>query len=506
MTASFDLGEFAKSRILVIGDMMLDRYIWGDVERISPEAPVPVFHINRRSDVPGGAGNVVLNLIGLGCSVTVIGVIGNDAPGERLSMLLQKPGVQAHVLIDPSRSTITKTRILSQGQQLLRLDEEESFPVSIDIKNRIVELVKTSLTTCDAIIFSDYGKGLLQTEELAQEIINLAKDRNIPVIIDPKGKDWCRYTGATCVTPNTKEFEHVVGEKLTDKKQLVLAMRSIMAKYNLGWLVVTRGSHGLCLMDKSGKPIFIPALSKHVYDVSGAGDTVIATLTLGVGAGFTFPDSAKIANLAAGIVIGKIGTQPINLFELKASLKIVGFDAFSSDSHKITSLPAAVMQVDAWKSNRQKIVFTNGCFDLLHPGHIHILKQARDLGDRLVVAVNSDASVRRLKGPSRPILTEHDRVSLLSSLSCVDLVLIFDEDTPEDMLKPLSPHILVKGADYKPEEVVGRSIVESYGGQVHLVKLLTGYSTTAIATKVIEAHKNSMVITPMISTLSNITL
>ena len=439
MTASFDLEKFVESRVLIVGDLMLDRYLWGDVDRISPEAPVPIFHITNRSDTPGGAGNVVSNLVGLGSAVTVVGIIGNDAPGQQLKTLLQNSGAEVNIVTDPGRATITKTRVVSQGQQLLRLDEEETVSLTAPTRDKIIGSVTAGLGTCNAVILSDYGKGLLQTKELAQTLIGLAKDRNVPVIIDPKGKDWERYRGATCVTPNTKELEQVCGEKLADEKQLVQAMRSTLIKYDLDWLVVTRGSLGLCLMDRSEAPVFVPALAKHVYDVSGAGDTVIATLALGVGSGFGFQTSAKIANLAAGIVVGKIGTQAINLFELKASLKFTGLDAHPHDiTHKIAGLRAAVMQVEAWKANRQKIVFTNGCFDLLHPGHIHLLKQARDLGDRLIVAINSDDSVRGLKGPTRPRLTEHDRASLLASLSCVDLVMIFEAQTPKCLLNPSS--------------------------------------------------------------------
>ena len=262
-------------------------------------------------------------------------------------------------------------------------------------------------------------------------------------------------------------------------------------KYKLEWLVVTRGALGICLIKHDAPIINIPTVAKQVYDVSGAGDTVIATLALGIGSGFSFPDSAKLANLAAGIVVGKIGTQPINLFELKAALETTGVDSSTGDgTHKIVARHAALIQIDAWKANRQKVVFTNGCFDLLHPGHVKLLSQAKNLGDRLIVAVNSDASVKRLKGPNRPILGERDRALLLAALDYVDLVIVFQEDTPENLIKLIKPDILVKGADYKLEDVVGQSIVDSYGGKVHLIKLLEGYSTTALARKVADMNKN----------------
>lgn len=492
MGTCINLEKFTQSRIVVVGDLMLDRYLWGDVERISPEAPVPVFHVKKLSEIPGGAGNVVSNLTGLGCSVIVIGVCGNDATGERLNGLLQNARVETHILSESDRPTVTKTRVVCHGQQLLRLDEEEIGPVGSKMKRDVIDIVESSVRKCNAIILSDYGKGLLQSEEVSQGIINLAKESNIPVIIDPKGRDWERYRGATCVTPNVKELELVHGDTVAIKEQLVQAMRCVLGKYNLEWLVVTRGPLGMCLMDRNAEPIFIPTLARQVYDVSGAGDTVVATLAAGVGSGYTFPDSAKVANLAAGIVVGKAGTQPINMFELKISLQTTGVESTTSDYvQKIASRPAATIQVDGWKASRQKIVFTNGCFDLLHPGHIHLLNQAKHLGDHLVVAINSDASVRRLKGPGRPILAERDRACLLASLDSVDLVMVFESDTPEELLKALKPDILVKGSDHKLEEVVGRAIVESYGGTVQFIPVLTGYSTTTIAHKVLESYGNS---------------
>ena len=294
------------------------------------------------------------------------------------------------------------------------------------------------------------------------------------------------------MTPNTKELEAVYGNSITSEAHLVEVMRTVMIKYDLSWLLVTRGPLGMCLMDRTEAPIFIPTLARQVFDVSGAGDTVTATLGLCVGSGLPFPYGAKVANLAAGIVVGKVGTQPINLLELQSSLRTTGVDApISGITQKLASLSAAITQSEAWKTGHQRIVFTNGCFDLLHPGHVHLLNQAKALGERLVVAINSDASVRRLKGPGRPILSERDRASLVASLDCVDLVIIFESDTPDDLLRSIRPHSLVKGSDYKQEQILGRAIVESYGGEVRLIPLLNGYSTTDIATKVISAHGNS---------------
>lgn len=489
MSYLLDAIQFEQSNVLVLGDLMLDCYLWGDVERISPEAPVPVFHIRRQSEIPGGAGNVVSNLIGLGAAVTVIGIRGRDAAGERLIKLLENDRVRLHILTFSDRPTITKTRVVSHGQQMIRLDKEDVLPLDKTLQAEIVELVKAESSKACAIIFSDYGKGLLHSKEFVQSIITLARSRKIPTIVDPKGNDWERYRGATCVTPNTKELEAVCGHSITSEVQLVEVMRTVMIEYDLSWLLVTRGPLGMCLMDRTEAPIFIPTLARQVFDVSGAGDTVTATLGLCVGSGLPFPYGAKVANLAAGIVVGKVGTQPINLIELQSSLETTGVDAcISGVTQKLASLSSARTQSEAWKTRHQRVVFTNGCFDLLHPGHVHLLNQAKILGDRLVVAINSDDSVRRLKGSGRPILSERDRASLVASLDCVDLVVLFESDTPDDLLRSIRPHILVKGSDYKHEQVLGRAIVESYGGEVRLIPLLNGYSTASIAGKVIEAH------------------
>lgn len=478
-----------KSRVLVVGDVMLDRYLWGNVHRISPEAPVPVFHTKKTSEVPGGAGNVVSNLAKLGCSVSVVGVCGDDVPGGRLIELINNNRVRSQILKDSDRPTITKTRIISSGQQLLRLDEENGLPLNSEMKKDFLCLVDDNLPKCNAIVLSDYGKGVLQTPGVTEHIINLANNHSLPVIVDPKGKDWTRYEGATCITPNSKELEIVYGDNISDKEKLLHAMRSIRSKLGLSWLLVTRGSLGMCLMDKKGEPVFIPALAREVYDISGAGDTVIATLSLGVASGLAFPEAAHLANIAAGIVVGKVGTQAVSLFEIKASLGINGERSIGNYINRIASQSAAKLQVQAWQANGETVVFTNGCFDLLHPGHIHLLNQAKDLGDRLIVALNSDASVRRLKGPSRPILNVRDRASLLGSLDSVDLVVVFEDDTPTNLLKNLEPDLLVKGSDYTLEEVVGRDIIESFGGQVKLIPLIQGYSTTIITNRILQNHR-----------------
>ncbi|MFZ0130954.1 MAG: D-glycero-beta-D-manno-heptose-7-phosphate kinase [Desulfobacterales bacterium] len=479
--------DFERCNILVIGDVMLDRYLWGDVNRISPEAPVPVFHIKRRSMVPGGAGSVVLNVIGLGAAVTLLATIGRDESGGTLKRLLGERRIKSILFENANRPTITKTRIVSRGQQLLRIDDEDTMVLDDSLKAKMIEQAAREIQTASAVILSDYGKGVFGTHGLTEAIIAAASDADVPVIVDPKGKNWDRYAGAACLTPNTAEFEQVAGAPIADDAALAGAMRGVRGRYGLSNLLVTRGALGMCLMGEDGNPQFIPSIAREVYDVSGAGDTVIATLAVGIAAGRSYLEAARLANVAAGIVVGKLGTQPIHALELKAAAA-GGEPQSARINPKARSLAAATLQVQAWKALDMKIVFTNGCFDLLHPGHVYLLNAAKGCGDKLIVGLNSDASVRRLKGDRRPILGETDRAALLGALDCVDLVVIFEEDTPLTLIETLEPDVLVKGADYRPESVVGKEFVESHGGRVHLVPVVDGYSTTGLAQKVSEKH------------------
>jgi D-beta-D-heptose 7-phosphate kinase/D-beta-D-heptose 1-phosphate adenosyltransferase len=484
MVTSIDPSCFQRCRIVVLGDLMLDRYLWGDVNRISPEAPVPVFQVKAQSEVRGGAGNVVSNLIGLGATVSVIGLRGADEAGRRLSALLNHASIRDLSIECPDRPTITKTRLVSNSQQLIRLDEEQIRPVGADVGEEVIRRMDTNAREAHAIILSDYGKGLLQSDGLTQAVITIGRSRGIPVFVDPKGRDWERYRGATCITPNSREMEVFDGSSFETNEHLAAAMQRAIGRLDLSWLLVTRGAAGMCLMGPDREPQFISTQARQVFDVSGAGDTVIATLTLAVAAEMTFADAARLANLAAGIVVGKVGTQAIHMFELKTALRSGGAALNGHFHNKIFTAETAIVQADAWKANGERVVFTNGCFDLLHPGHIHLLNKAKDFGKRLVVGLNADASVRRLKGPTRPILSEQDRACILGSLDCVDMVVLFQEDTPESLIAALKPDILVKGADYALSQVVGREIVASYGGEVHLVEVLPGYSTTNISKKV----------------------
>ncbi len=487
---SFNLNTLSDKTILVIGDVMLDQYTWGNVNRISPEAPVPVVRVNKKSKVIGGAANVAANLAGLGCSVILIGLRGNDSQGDDLESICNEKGIVTALIKDPCRPTTTKTRIMASKQQLFRLDEEIIQLMDNETAGTFINHVNEKINDADVVILSDYGKGVLTTPDICSRIIMTCTHKNIPCIVDPKGQNWERYTGATCITPNTLELETITGlSGDTDNESLTAELAKIKDKFNLECLLLTRGSKGMCVADSDTPPLFIPTKAREVFDVSGAGDTVIATFAAGMSAGLSFRKAAELANTAAGVVVGKVGTQPVTSTELELAIKsgnetpkITGY--FNTDSTE-----NAKNQIKAWKSSDEIVVFTNGCFDLLHPGHVDLLYKARSLGARLIVGLNSDSSVKRLKGETRPILAEKDRAAILSALACVDMVVLFKEDTPLELLEVLQPDILVKGADYKIEDVVGKELVESYGGKISLVSLVDGYSTSNIEKKIIETNK-----------------
>lgn len=467
--------DFSSSTVVVIGDVILDVYFMGEVRRLSPEAPVPIVRVKEKSTTLGGAGNVALNVAGLGSRVVLLAVRGDDSAGERLSEILRERGISGNLIVDHTRSTTSKTRIIGQGQQLLRLDEEETWEVSVPIRDRLLAQFDEVLDEAGAVILSDYDKGVLNGE-IPEAIIRRCRAKSVPVFVDPKRTEWERYQGATCITPNTAEVEVITGTAVEHNEALLVdTARSLRDRYHFEWVLVTRGPKGMCLIGHEGSPLFITSVAREVYDVTGAGDTVIATLAAGVASGLSFTQAAELSNMAAGIVVGKLGSQAITAAELEAAMHINGQGGGGGVTSKITTLNAAQVQVKAWQAMREKIIFTDGHFDLLHPGHIHILQQAKELGDRLVVGINADATIRRLKGSGKPILSERERAYVLSALDCVDLVVPFDEDTPLPLIKALRPDILVSGAGTSPEHAVGREVVEAYGGKVHFVTLLKGY-------------------------------
>jgi len=482
--------NFDGVRVLVVGDVMLDHYIAGQVKRISPEAPVPVVSVAKRWSVPGGAANVARNLARLGVDVAVAGVVGQDAAAEELRAALAAEGIGDGLAASTFRRTTCKTRVLAQGQQLLRLDEEISAPLAADEAEALESQVLSLLQGRQAVILSDYAKGvLLETtngSNLCRVVIESARSLGITVLVDPKGSDWRRYAGAHCVTPNAGEFDVACGleanAKLDRPKRESLAAE-LRTRFGIERLLVTRGPKGMALFCPGESPVYCRAAVREVADVSGAGDTAIATLAACVGKGLPWAESMHLANAAAGVAVGKMGTAPVSLAELNEALRE------QSDNPKLFSLPNLVEKIEEWRRKGETVVFTNGCFDLLHPGHISLIRQSAAQGDRLVVGLNSDASVRRLKGPTRPIQNENSRALLLAALSDVDAIVLFGEDTPLELITALRPDVLVKGSDYSLDSVVGADVVQQGGGRVYLARLVDGCSTTGIVRKIDDQQR-----------------
>lgn len=472
-------------KIAVIGDVMLDRYFYGDVKRISPEAPVPVNKVTRITSVLGGAANVAANLAHLECKVYVGGVTGDDENRRLLEGMMAEAGIDYSGLIkSDKRATITKMRILGAKQQMLRLDFEEVGDMSEDETERLsawlLSLIDSGL---DGIAISDYAKGVC-SHNFLQWVIATAEQHNIPVLVDPKGTDWTKYSGCTFITPNLKEMCEAAHETVSNDDEPVLRLARDAAKtYNIKNVVVTRSEKGMTLAGQNGLVINAPATALDVFDVSGAGDTVAATLLAGAAGGLDLSDTVYMANRAAGIVVGKVGTYPVHrdelLKDLLAEQRKDGYGYRTLSWQEIESL------ANTWRACGEKIVFTNGCFDILHVGHVSYLEQAARLGKHLIVGLNTDASVKRLKGATRPLNHELDRARVLSALACVDAVVLFGEDTPTELIKKIRPDILVKGGDYKPEEVAGRE----YAGEVQIIKFEDGYSTTGLLEKVAQLVK-----------------
>jgi len=468
----------------VLGDVMLDHYITGGVQRISPEAPVPVVHVGRCWSVPGGAANVARNLSRLGVEVRLLGLAGTDASGDELCQALAAEGIGNAIIRTVGRRTTRKTRILAQGQQLLRLDEEDFSPPSPEESRALLEQARVCLEGCGALVLSDYAKGVLssppQGESLCVPVIREARRLGIPVLVDPKGSQWGRYANAQCITPNQAEFlAEFPQEDMPHTRQdyAELAGR-VCSQHGFDHLLLTRGARGMALFPQGGEPCYLRAVAREVADVSGAGDTVIAVLAACIARGLAWAESARIANIAAGLAVAKVGTAPVSLHELAAALHE------QAENPKLFSRKGLCEKLEEWRRKNETIVFTNGCFDLLHPGHISLIRQCASLGDRLVVGLNNDASVRRLKGPTRPIQNEQSRALLLAALQGVDAVVLFSEDTPLHLIQQVRPDVLVKGSDYSEDEVVGADFVKSYGGSVRLAALVDGCSTTGLARRI----------------------
>ncbi len=469
-----EVPDFSSVKILVVGDVMLDRYWSGSTQRISPEAPVPVVKVHEDQECrAGGAGNVAYNLAVLGCQVKLFGVVGQDEPGEQLEAALIAVGVECHLVKSPIVRTISKLRVISQQQQLIRLDFEDSLS-KVDSKE--LELAfSTCLEDTDILVLSDYAKGTLKN---AQDLITKARSQDVPVIIDPKTKDFSVYQGATVVTPNLAEFEMVAGKCLS-QNDLELKAKRACQDFELDALLVTQGEHGMTLVERAGSVNQLPVKATEVFDVTGAGDTVISVLSAVLGASGTLREAAALANLAAGIVVGKFGTAAISSDELKMNLH-----SYSQFMHQVVCDTELTGIVGRLKQVGKRIVMTNGCFDILHSGHVTYLEQAKRLGDILIVAVNDDASVSRLKGSSRPLNGLKERMFMLAALESVDWVVAFPEDTPERLIRQICPDVLVKGGDYTISEVVGADCVQAHGGEVYVLDFVPNYSTTALIEKI----------------------
>jgi D-beta-D-heptose 7-phosphate kinase / D-beta-D-heptose 1-phosphate adenosyltransferase len=471
--------KFPEIRVMVIGDLMLDRYLWGKASRISPEAPVPVVNIERKTHSLGGAGNVALNLVSLGCQVELIGVVGNDVEADILRQSVMELGLDSSgLLVDASRPTTVKTRVISNSQQMLRLDDEVSGFIGREIEAALLKMSGEKLDAVDIVILSDYAKGVL-TDRFLSSFLALADRQKIRVLVDPKRQDFGAYANAGAVTPNRAELQAAMGRALETDEDFEWAARTLQKQYNFEAVLMTRSEQGMTLLSE-GVVNHFPTQAKQVFDISGAGDAVISVLAVGLAAGLSWPEATELANLGAGVAVQKVGTSPVTADELVQVLEQEGVSAANS---KILMLEDLLRKIAAWRAEGKKIAFTNGCFDILHVGHVVYLDRARGLADVLIVGLNSDASVRRLKGPQRPLNIESDRARVLAALEPVDGVVLFEEDTPLHLIETIRPDILAKGADYREEEVVGATFVRSYGGDVQLIPLVEGRSTTGILKK-----------------------
>lgn len=486
--------NLTRARILVVGDLILDHYVRGITERTSPEAPVPVVLVRSEERIPGGAANVARNIAAAGAHAVCAGAVGRDADGRSLVQSLQATGIDCQAVIETTdRPTTTKTRIISQSQQMLRIDREEVHPLAADASGQLLRACVQCLPTCDAVVVSDYAKGVLSAEFLAT-LTGEARAAGKPLFVDPKGRDYTRYNGATCLTPNAKEAYEATGIPTADQAGLAAAAGTILDGTGCEFLAITRGAEGIALFsrgplgDASEGPgaadathglasLLIPATAREVFDVTGAGDTFVAFLAMAVATGMTFADAARLANAAAGVVVGKVGAATVSLFELRTAINP------ASTTRKLRTPEELGLLGEQLRAAGRKIVFTNGCFDFIHAGHVAFLQQARALGDVLVLATNTDDMIARLKGAPRPIIKQGQRERLLAAIEAVDYIIPFPDETPHELIRLLKPHVLVKGSNYKRAQVEGHEIVESYGGRVELLDIIEDISTRELVAR-----------------------
>jgi len=478
------LAHFADCTILVLGDVMLDRYVQGEVRRISPEAPIPVLRAEQRRAVLGGAANVARNVTSLGARAIIVGVVGEDAAaGEMAGLLRDGARVTPHLVTDPRRPTTVKTRFMSGSHQLLRLDEEVAGPIGGGVETALLAAFRDALAEADVVVLSDYAKGVL-TDSVLQAAIGMAREAGRPVIADPKRAHFGAYHGVSVLTPNEAEVTRATGIVTHDDVAVDEAGKRALAQAGAEAVLVTRSEKGMTLVRETAPPMHLPTRAQSVADVSGAGDTVVAALAIMLACDASLPLAASMANVAAGISVGKAGTATVAHAELAAALhrrELLAVD------HKVATLDVALGRIATWRGAGLRVGFTNGCFDLIHPGHVHLLHKARAACDRLVVGLNSDASVRRLKGPTRPVQNETARATVMASMASADLVVLFEEDTPIKLIEAIVPDLLFKGADYAMDQVVGGEFVRAHGGRVALIDLEAGHSTTGTIRRIAAA-------------------
>lgn len=481
------IDRFARCTVLVLGDVMLDTYVYGHVERVSPEAPIPVLRIDNRREMLGGAGNVARNVAALGARVILVGVAGEDEAGRSIATQLAEADggrISGRLVIDQGRPTTRKTRFVSGTQQLLRVDEEIARPIGGATAEAVLARFKEALAESDIVILSDYSKGVLSEAVLAAAIA-AAHAAGKRVVADPKSRDFSRYRHVDVLKPNRLEITQATGIDCRDDATTEQAGRAALATAEAGAVIVTRGAHGVSIIPKDGPALHLPTLARAVFDVSGAGDTLVSCLAVALAAGADLAEATELANAAAGIVVGKAGTECVSPTELAQGLHL---GALIETDRKVATLTGALDQVARWRAAGLRVGFTNGCFDLIHPGHVRLLGQARAACDRLIVGLNADASVKRLKGPERPVQNEVARATVMASIGAVDLVILFGEDTPLALIEALRPDVLIKGADYRIDQVVGADVVQSYGGKVVLADLEAGQSTTGTIGRIREIN------------------
>lgn len=486
---AFAPSQFTNARILVVGDLMLDRFRYGSVSRISPEAPVAVLHVVREQKMLGGGGNVLANLAALGARTGLIAAIGADEAGTLCSQLIAEKGGDPSLLVqDATRPTTLKTRFISGSQQLLRCDEEDSSPLSEAIEDQIIARFDRAIGDYDVLALSDYAKGVL-TDRVLRHAISRCRELGKPVIVDPKRRDFSIYAGATVIKPNRSELAADSGLPCRDLASSTAAAALAMERTGAA-VLLTLSEEGMALFRPGHEMTHLHATATEVFDVSGAGDTALAIFSAGMASGLAMEHAALIANAGAGAVVRKLGTATLSGIELAHAVAELDHSSSDTPSGTICTPAEALQIVQAWKREGLRVGFTNGCFDIVHAGHVQSLRRARACCDRLVVGLNSDASVSRLKGPTRPVQNEASRAAVLSAMDPVDLVVVFDADTPLSLIELLLPSELFKGADYREDQVVGADIVTAHGGRVHLIELLPGFSTTAAIARMAQGHED----------------